>query len=215
LSTPTYSTVFALIAAWYAGLAGCKHAPLPLDPLTPAEETQAEQIARADLGVSQALGRGRNTLVYAAFVNLKPTAGRAARVVFYSFEGNFGVRAIVNLESKRVISVERLKGTEVPLTGEEWGEALRLALKTPDILGFLGPDIKKFQELDQKTSDGTGFNGNAVRVLMVVSKDPKDACFQDRCAELFFRRGPVLLTQSALVNLSRRTVLVEKGGLRP
>jgi Cu2+-containing amine oxidase len=205
---------------------GCRHARRPLDPLTAAEKQEAERIARADSRVIQLLDKGRTELVYVSFFALKPanpsanrdpdrlTLERAAEVVFYRFDGNFGIRALVSLGRKGVISVERLESADVPLTGQDWTDALQLALKNPEIQQMLGKDVDKFSRLSRRQSNAATLKQNAVRILLIVATSPKDPCFGNRCVQLLFRRGPVYLVDSAIVNLSSGVVQVRKGNVK-
>jgi hypothetical protein len=217
-------TIAALVLGCYVVVSmGCRHAPRALDPLTPAEKQEAERIARADTRVTQMLDKGRTELVYVTFFALKPAkpsasrdpsklvVERAAEVVFYRFDGNFGIRALVNLERKVVMSVQRLEGANVPLTEQDWMGALQLALKDPEIQKLLDKDLEKFRGLSRRKSNAATRRQNAVRSLLIVATSPTDPCFESRCVQLLFRRGPVYLVDSAIANLSTGIVRVQKG----
>lgn len=202
---------------------GCPRAPRVLDPLSVKEKQEAERIARADSRVIQLLSGGRTELAYVAFFALKPSTPsanrdpdrlvleRAAEVVLYRFDGNFGVRAVVSLGRKVVVSVQRLEGGDVPLTQQDWADALQLALKNPEVQKMLGNNAGEFQGLTWRKSNAATLRQNAVRSLMVSTTNPKDPCFGNRCVQLWFRRRAVYLTDSAIVNLSTGVVRVEKG----
>jgi hypothetical protein len=219
--------VFALLLGCCVMVStGCRHAPRALDPLTAAEKQEAERIARADPRVIQLLDNGRTELVYVTFFALKPanpsasrdpdrlTLERAAEVVFYRFDGDFGVRALINLERKGVMSAQRLESADVPLSQQDWANALQLALKNPEMRQMLGNDADKFSRMTRRKSNAATLKENAVRSLLVVETRPNDPCFGNRCVQLLFRRGPVYLVDSAIVNLSTGVVTVQKGNVK-
>ena len=191
-------------------------------PLTPEEKQAAERIARADPAVIQLLDRGRTELVYVTFFQLKPAAPgadrdpdrlvveRAAEVVFYRFDGDYGIRAIVNLVSKKV-SIQRLEGADVPISQQDWTDALRLALNDQGVKNMLGADIDKFQRLTQAKSNAATLKQNAVRSLQVTTNDPNDPCYRNRCMQLLFRKEGMYRLDSAIVNLTSGTVRIQKG----
>jgi len=197
--------------------------PQPLDPLTPAERRQADEIARADGRVKELLGAGRTRLVYVDFIAIKPNdaspapdsptrpmaIGRHAEVVFYRYDDDSGVRAIVDLQTRAVAQVARIESAEVPLNAEELSEAMALALKNEAVTSLLGADAKTFQVGD------TAARGvrprNVVHALRVVATSDSDPCWKHRCAQLFFRRGDVSLTDSVVVDLTAQQSRVERG----
>jgi hypothetical protein len=196
--------------------------PQPFDPLTPAERKQAEDIARADARVKALLGTGRTRLVYVDFIAIKPAEpattpdsptapqriGRRAEVVFYRNDGDFGVRAVVDLEQRAVQQVTRLESIEVPLNTEDLAEALALALRNDAVRALLGADAASFQVAD--TGRGAGAR-NIVRGLRVIAADNRDSCWQHRCVQLFFRRGNVHLVDTVFVDLTTQQARVERG----
>jgi hypothetical protein len=203
---------------------GCPpRGPRPFDPLTAAEKQEAERIARADPRVIQLLDNGQTELVYVAFFALKPVNPRASRdpdrlevergavVVFYRFDGDFGVKALVGLGRKGVLSVERLASADVPLSQQDWTKAVQFALQNPEMQRVLGKDTDTFRGLSLRKSNAATLKQNAIRILPIVATKPNDPCFRQRCVQLWFRRGPVYLVDSAIVNLSTGVVVVEKG----
>ena len=216
------SATAALVILGGVFSAGCPRPPRALDPLTPEEKQAAERIARSDPAVIQQLLQGRTELVYVTFFPLKPAAPgtdrdpdklvmeRAAEVVFYRFDGDFGVRAIVNLVSKKV-TVQRLEGADVPISKQDWTDALRLALNNPEIQKALGADLDRFRRLTQFTSNAATLKQDAVRSLQISTSDPNDPCYRNRCVQLLFRKEGMYLLDSAIVNLTTGTVRIQKG----
>jgi len=131
----------------------------PLDPLTAAERRQAEEVARADARVKELLGGGRSRLVYVDFIAIKPpnastepdspekplAIGRHAEVVFYRYDDDSGVRALVDLQQRSVAQAARIDSAEVPLNTEELSESMALALKNDAVTSLLGADANTFQ----------------------------------------------------------------------
>jgi hypothetical protein len=188
---------------------GGRQAALPLDPLTAEEEQTVVQAALADPGVKQLLGEGRHRVIGIEFLSLKaadaPTTGgepglagptgRHAQVLLYRPEGDFGVRALVDVQARRVAQATRVEGSRVPLTEDDITEARDLAFRNDEVRGLLGPPIQEFQ-VEGLRSTGTG---------------PQDACLRNRCVHLLFRRGGLyLVTPAVIVDLTTRTVRVER-----
>lgn len=216
-----------LLAGGVLIFAGCRHPPRPLDPLTADEKKDAERIARADSRVIQALGGGKTELAYVTFFALKPTNApavknpdllvleRAAEIVFYRFNGNVGVRVVVSLARKSVTEVQAIEGSAVPVTPQEWTDAVQLALRDPQIQQLLGNDLARFRTLTRRQSNSATLRQNAVRSMLLVAPKPNDPCSGNRCVELYFRRGSAYLIDTAVVNLSSGTVRIEKGTVPP
>src|SRR5262245_1869757 len=196
--------------------------PQPLDPLTPAERRQAEEIARADGRVKELLGGGRTRLVYVDFIAIKssdaspapdtptrPTPiGRHAEVVFYRYDDDSGVRAIVDLPGRAVAQAATIESAQVPLNAEEVNDAMALALRNQAVTSLLGADATTFQVSDT----GRGARPrNVVRALRVVATGESDPCWKHRCVQLFFRRGDVYMTDSVVVDLTAQQSRVERG----
>jgi hypothetical protein len=196
--------------------------PLPFDPLTAAERRQAEDIARADSRVRDLLGSGRTRLVYVDFLAIKsadrpttpdsPTApqriGRHAEVVFYRYDGDAGVRAVVDLERRSVQDATRIASVDVPLNVDDLAEALAMGLRNDAVRSLLGADAASFQVADTPRAAAAR---NIVRGLRVVAVDAGDSCWQHRCVQLFFRRGDVHLVDTVFVDLTTQQARVERG----
>jgi len=195
-------------------LMGCarevRQAALPLDPLTAEEEQTAVQVALADPGLKQLLGEGRHRVIGVEFLSLKAAdapstggapslagpMGRHAQVLLYRPEGDFGVRALVDLRAKRVAQATRVEGPRVPLTDDDVAEARDLAFRNDDVRRMLGTRIQEFQ------AEG----------LRSAGTSPQDPCLRNRCVHLLFRRGDLyLVTPTVIVDLTTRTVRVERG----
>jgi hypothetical protein len=198
--------------------------PQPLDPLTPAERQQAESVARADARVKELLGGGRSRLVYVDFIAVKrsdtgaapdsPTSvdvGRSAEVVFYRYDDDSGVRAVVDLQKKAVIQAERVDSGEVPLNNEELSESFALALKNDAVRSLLGPEAKSFRVAEPAAPAKGAAPTNIIRGLRVVATSDSDPCWKRRCVQLFFRRGDVYLIDSVVVDLTTQQSRVERG----
>src|SRR2546426_7413563 len=131
---------------------------LPLDPLTEDERRAAERVALADPRVQQLLGAGRRQLISVELFSMKPpreqieaaAAGRAiamgrfAEVIFFRPDGEFGVRAVVELPRGAVAAVERLESQQVPLTQADLAEAWQLASRDAEGRQALGTDVERF-----------------------------------------------------------------------
>jgi hypothetical protein len=198
--------------------------PQPLDPLTAAERKDAESVARADARVKELLGGGRTRLVYVDFIAVKrsdagdapdvPTkldVGRHAEVVFYRYDDDSGVRAVVDVLKKAVVQAERVDSAEVPLNTEELSESFALALKNDAVTSLLGADAKTFRVADVGAAAKGAAPRNIIHGLRVVATSDADSCWRHRCVQLFFRRGDVYLIDSVVVDLTAQQSRVERG----
>lgn len=165
--------------------------PQPFDPLTEAERREAGRIAAADAKVMALLGTGRQELVYSEFVAPKSAAGtpsatqgdsvpgRHAEVVLYRYDGDRGVRALVDLAGKAVREAIEIEGDSVPLTRANLMEAITVALRSSEIIQQLRMRERTLQGL---VGDDPGEeSGSAVRALMVHPTDEKHECWKRRC----------------------------------
>lgn len=184
-----------------------RQAVLPLDPLTMEEEQTAVQVALADPRVKQLLGEGRHRVIGVEFLSLKPAdvpgrepslvgpIGRHAQVLLYRPEGDFGVRALVDLGAKGITQATRVEGGQVPLTEDDVAEARDLAFKNEQVRRMLGNRLDEFR-VEGLRSTGTG---------------PQDSCLRNRCVHVLFRRGDhYLVTPTVIVDLTTRAVRVER-----
>ena len=184
--------------------------PKPLDPLTAEERRGVERTARADPRVQELLGAGRQRLISVEFLAVKPedpgraeetadhpiSIGRHGVALFYRYEGNYGVRAVVDLEKASVLQVARVGGESVPLSAEEVAEAGKLALQDSSVRRLMGPEAERYT-IEGLRSQGAGEG---------------DPCAADRCTELIFRRGSLYLAGArVIVNLTSATVRVLGG----
>ena len=205
-------TVALLLLVFLAGCAGRTLRPDPpgrgpalaLDPLTAEERTLAAEIARNAPEVRELLGTGRHVLASVETVALKrglpqqepANLGRHAQVLFYRYEGNLGVSALVDLTARRVTEVQEVDGDSVPVTGEELAEAREIALGDATLRRLLGAEAQSYR----------------VEGLRVHAADTADPCWERRCVALLFRRadGAYLAETDVLVNLTGRTATVRQ-----
>lgn len=181
---------------------------LPLDPLTPREAELAQRLARADGRVRELVGQRRSVIGATWFLALKPDTVdvardrqrdsepiRAAMVLFYVYDGDYGVRGLVDLGRSTVLKVDRLDNEPIPFAEEEIAAAQRLALREPRLREALG----------------TGAGESRVEYLGVTPVDERDPCFRHRCVQLLFRRGRAFLMRPiVIVDLTTQTVRLEE-----
>ena len=179
----------------------------PLDPLTPAEIALTRELVRADTQVRRIIGDRRNVLAQISFLALKsegtdttaptrePVPVRAAMATYYVYDGDFGVRAFVNLAKRAVVVVQRVEEEPIPMAPEEIATAKRLALADSGLRRRLGPRPEALR----------------VEWLGVTAVDTSDACYHRRCVQLLFRRGRAFLSRpTVIINLTNRTVRTEE-----
>jgi len=200
--------------------------PLPLDPLSPEEQRAAEQIALADPRVRELLGTAKRQLVSVDLFARKPPEeqlqgaavgrriemGRMAEVMFFRYEGEYGVRAVVDLEKKTATDVSRLESAQVPMTPADLAQAWTIALRSDEVRKALGPDVEKFQ-VGPGTPGAKARPQYSVEALRVGATDEKDPCFRHRCLHLLFREGDAYLMKPwVIVDLSAEKVYIERRG---
>jgi hypothetical protein len=193
---------------------------LPLDPLTPEEIELAAQIASADQRVQKELGSGRRQLIRVQFLALKTgidlktgqeqkplNVGRSAAVLFYRYDTNQGIHAVVDLRQKSVGNISRLEGRAVPLAIAEVEEAFALALLDKRVRILLGSKANEFRVAQPSAVQKPA---NSVEGLRVVATAPGDPCYKHRCLELHFRkREGYVAGTSVTVDLSAQKVRIK------
>lgn len=194
----------------------------PLDPLTDEEKRIAERTALADARVKELLGSSRPQLVSVELFVVKVSreqvetaaAGRAIRmdryaeVVFFRREGEFGVRAVVDLTSRAVTEATRLPSQEVPMTQADVAEAWELAKRDSQVREALGADLGRFVVQPPAGPRRAPYVVEALRIGATAEDDP---CAKHRCLMLLFRRGAAYLVKPVItVDLSAQRVQVER-----
>jgi hypothetical protein len=192
--------------------------PLPLDPLTAEEKAEAIRVASSDSRVKETLGRGRSTTINAEFLALKSDSatgasdapvGRHAAVIFYRYDDDKGVRAVVDLTRRAVSELSVMDGASVPLAIDEVVQASSLALRNEQVRSALGSSAQTFRV--QTSLSGSEPPQNRVEGLRMVALSPNDPCYKQRCVSLLFRQGrSYIVGLSVVVNLTRQDVTVER-----
>ena len=198
---------------------------LPLDPLTEHEKHEAEQVALADPRVQELLGKGRRKTVSVDLTAIKPSQegiqaaaagrsismGRFAVVVLFRYEGEAGVRAVVDLARGTVTEVARLSSEQIPMTVDDLAEAWQLARRDEEVHRALGPEVERYEVERTPPKPAAAPPGFVVRALRVRGTEEKDPCFHHRCLQLLFARGNAYLTEpTVIVDLSAQKVYVQR-----
>lgn len=194
---------------------------LPLDPLTPQERAAAERIARADKRVIELLSEAGVRAVSVELLAIKPESlasaqqmPRRAEVILFFPEREVGARIAVNLQRKAVEQVERIPGTQVPMTEQDLTDAFRLVLRDPELQKIL-PEVQSFRVQSATDSRTLVPAENMVTGLPLRGTEEKDPCTKHRCMQLFFKRGRDYFTEaSVIVDLSAKHVYVERSRSR-
>ncbi|MCU1266000.1 MAG: hypothetical protein JWM21_2318 [Acidobacteria bacterium] len=207
--------MFAFVLSQHAQT---QNKPLKFDPLTPEEREVATRLAEADARVQKMRGPGRQLLISVELATPKSAdqndeTSRHAEVLYYRYEGNQGVLALIDLQKAAVQETALVNGDGVPLAASEVSEAIGLALKNERVLKLLGPDYQRYQLTAENLHPG---ERNPVEALRVVAASPPDPCYRHRCLSLLFRRGETFLTgTSIIVDLTANNVRVEQAGATP
>jgi len=180
----------------------------PLDPLSRRELALADSLARAQPALAQLLV-GRVYLVSTDFIALKGEEDRAAesagvvrrvtRVAelrYYVYEGDVGVRAVVDVSNRQVLESSRFPGNEAPFAREEVADARRIAEADPAV-----------QEALRRLEQPVG----TLRLDHYPARDSvaPEGCRERRCLQLFYvgRRG-ALSDPEVFVDLTSRRAIV-------
>ena len=200
----------------------CAQTPQPgtllFDPLTPEERELATRVAEDNTRVRDLRGSGRQQLVSVELATPKTgkesgEGSRHAEVLYYRYEGNQSVLALVDLGQHTVREVARINGDAVPLVTAEVNDALALALKNRELINLLGPTYQQYQVANQNSPET---QPNRVEALRLLASSAKDPCYKHRCLSLLFRQGETFLTgTSVIVDLTAQTVRVEQPGRTP
>jgi len=200
-------------------------APLPFDPLTEEEKRSAVKIALADNQVQEMLGTGRREVVSVAVLPEKVSreqvetaaAGRAIamsrvlEVIFFRYDGEVGVRAVVDLTHKKVTAVSRLSSREVSMTQAELAEAWQFASRNAEVRDALGAGVDKFQVLGAPVGRKAPSPRYKVEGLRVEGATESDPCYKHRCLQLMFRTDTGYLVEpTVVVDLTAQKVQVER-----
>jgi hypothetical protein len=191
--------------------------PLKFDPLTPEERELAAKLAEGDERVKKLRGPGRQLLVSVELSTAKTdnpndNTSRFAEVLYYRYEGNQGVLALVDLQRRAITLAESINGDAVPLVAAEVNQALAIALQDRTLVNLLGPNYKQYQV---STLDSREGRPNQVEALRVLASSPQDRCYRHRCLSLLFRQGDTFLTgTSVIVDLTAQNVRVEQPGVK-
>jgi Cu2+-containing amine oxidase len=212
---------FGLLLA--AAMARPQDKPLPLDPLTAQEREVATSVARADPRIREFMGNRRARQIYVDFIAVKESRRpdeqneapehRYAEALFYRYDDNLGLRALVDLEARKVVDIARVRGESVPINTEEVEEAARLAQADERVARLFGGKMPEFQVATQPAT-AEDINANRIEGLRTLGMSPKDPCQRNRCIVLFFRmQNRYVHMNQVIVDLTSRTVRV-RGGAR-
>ena len=215
---PRLLTLLSLLLA-ATGLLAQPARPLPLDPLTPEEQTNALRIARESARVRESLGTNESVFEHIAteFISVKrdrtgEPRGRYADVLFYRFDQNIGIRALVDLEANDVIGIAKVPGKSVPLGRNDVETAARLALADPQVRRLFGETLAGFRVLNGPITRESA-RGNLIEGLHTVGVRTDDPCTTHRCVSLVFSSGGRYLynDRDITVDLTARRVTLRGG----
>jgi hypothetical protein len=192
--------------------------PLPLDPLTAEEEARARQVAESDGATRELLGTGACP-VYVLSIAPKLTPsddeprGRHADVLYMRRDQQFGVRALVDLSSGRVVAQDRVAARSVPIGVCDAQQALEVARGSEQLRGLLQTDAGGFRVLTGPLTRDSA-QSNYVQALRHTGAGPEDPCSVNRCVYLVFNSGGrmILRDQEVLVDLTARQVRITRAG---
>lgn len=192
--------------------------PLPLDPLTPQERAVADSAATSDPRVREFIGAGRSRQIHLDFISAKSGARgedvpptRHAEVLFYNYDRDLGVLALVDLSRRRVVDVARVPGKSVPINSDEVADAARLALADPRVARLFGGQMPSFR-VATKAASREELGTPRIEGLRLVGGAANDPCTRHRCVMLFFRVDNRYVQMNRVaVDLTAQQVLIREG----
>jgi hypothetical protein len=192
--------------------------PLPLDPITPAEQAQARKLAESDERTRELLDSDPCP-VYVISIAPKLTPsdneprGRHADLLYVGRGEQYGVRVLVDLEAGRVVSLERVPASSVPIGTCDTQRALEIARGSEELRVLLRADLGEFRVLTGPLTRETA-QSSYVQALRSRGAGPDDPCTRNRCVFLVFNSGGrmVLRDNEVLVDLTSRQVRVTRTG---
>jgi hypothetical protein len=203
----------------FAGLEA-QGAPLPLDPLTSQERELAETIARANPTVREFVGAGRSRQINVGFIAVKVSrekdaqadlpSHRHAEVLFYNYDRDQGLRALIDLTERRVADIVRVSGQTVPINGDEVSLAARLALADPRVRRLFGDPMPAFR-VATRAATRDELQLPRIEGLRTVGSTRGDPCYRHRCVMMFFRiNNRYVQIHRVIVDLTTQRVLIRE-----
>jgi|SRR2546430_4970935 len=191
----------------------------PPGQITSEDSAAIDRAMLADARVRAIVGAGRPRTILAtpqldkeeveAFLedSLRPPPTARVTVVMSNAETHRAVRAVVTLPQYRILAVQRLSPSDVPFVREDADQALALAKADRGVRSAIGDSLDRFQILNSGDDADVPF---AAQVLPLRSADRRDPCSADRCLDLVFRTPKGYMPLRVRVDLTRRTVAVER-----
>lgn len=188
-----------------------------LDPLEPAEVEKARQIQQAyikqnlpDVLTNQAI-EIEVLLVerHPVAKGMELTAPRLADIYTYDYGQNILHKAVVSLESNKLLSLDQDKEIQLPLTENEIQKAVKILMGSEDEFKLI---LKEYQQItgkpytsqDQIEIKAFAFWGDS---LPGVSNSASLKCGLHRCAQiLIYTPELVAFEVSPVVNLSTKKI---------
>jgi len=195
----------------------------PPSQLTSEDSTAIDRAMLADPRVRAIVGAGRPRTILAtpqldkaeveAFLadTSRPPPTARVTVVMSNVETHRAARAVVTVPQYRILAVQRLSPSDVPFVREDADQALALAKADRGVRSAIGDSLARFQILNSGDDADVPL---AAQVLPLRSANRRDPCSEDRCLDLVFRTPKGYLPLRVRVDLTRRTVTVEREGLR-
>jgi hypothetical protein len=134
--------------------------------------------------------------------------GRRVTIVAFNMRTNKAARAVVALPQNQVLAVEPAVPTDMPLVRDDADQALALAKTSPELRRAVGDSLDRYAIVEPGSDERVPF---AAQALPLRNSNPKDPCSVDRCLTLILRTENGYLALHAQVDLTKRTVSVQRG----
>lgn len=184
-------------------------------PITTEERLAIERTILSDPRIRAIVGEGQPRIATtdvefdkaeaeAFLAGTSPTRPtRRVTIVLINPQTQQAARTVVEPSQGRILTVESIAASDVPVVQQEAEEALALAKADPNVRRAVGDTLDRYVILESGSEARVPF---AAQALPLRSTDPRDICSVHRCVDLIFRTESGYLEFRAHVDLTRRTV---------
>jgi hypothetical protein len=231
VATVLYLRIFLLPFAVLAAVAtanaqsagGSQAAPQSLYFLSAAEATAARTAAQSDARLISIVGAGPTLVQTSGVYLLKPDVKRSVSgqqgplprryisVLIFNQGTSRAARARVELQTNRIVNVERVPLDELPIFREEAEQAVALARTDAKVRTAVGATIDNYRLRMPGMDDRMPF---AAEIMPLLTSSVRDLCYIGRCVEVHYRNATGYLPLRVQVNLAARSVTILRRGPR-
>jgi hypothetical protein len=139
-----------------------------------------------------------------AFLNGSSDAPPRLQIDVLAVSATGAARALAGFDG-RILAVEAVRPTDVPLQDEDVAAALTIAQRNERLQAILRQGLARFRPA--RAGEEYPSTAYVAEPLPLRSSDPRDPCSGDRCLELIFRTPEGYLPIRVQVDLTRGTAM--------